>query len=47
MLDFYVRIKLASPDDLGTNYIADYVISLVHEEGFGIRSAIAQFESNF
>lgn len=31
----------------GLNYISDYVKSLVRNEGFGVGSAIAQFDSNF
>lgn len=31
----------------GLNFIANYVRSLVEHEGFGIGSAIAQFDSNF
>lgn len=31
----------------GLNYISDYVKSLVKNEGFGVGSAIAQFDSNF
>lgn len=31
----------------GLNYISNYVRSLVQNEGFGVGSAIAQFDSNF
>jgi hypothetical protein len=31
----------------GLNYISNYVRSLVQNEGFGVGSGIAQFDSNF
>lgn len=43
----YPTVASYAKDKMGTNYVADFVISLVREEGFEIGSAIAQFESSF